>query len=156
MSDPKAFYKQYIADDNMSELNYKLTELIMITDPRSVFELGTGTGKNLLELDRNGIVIAHYRNRLPFLIVGNESHLGHLGKFDVAFTCSVLDHIQNIDVIISELKRIAPVIFLAETNDIPAEYYYPHSYEDYGFTKLDFSWIGEDGATYGIWKYEVQ
>lgn len=161
----KQFYRNYLADDNLSELNNYLIDLILLHNPQNVFEFGCGSGKNLVDFERNGIVtagldispqnitVAHYRNKLPFLMIGDESHLGHLSNFDVAFTVSVLDHIEDITKIIEELKRIAPVVFLAETNDIPAEFYYPHNYESFGFEKIDFSWIGEDGAIYHIWKF---
>jgi hypothetical protein len=67
---------------------------------------------------------------------------------------SVLDHIENIDEIIMEFKRIANKIYLAETNDQPGGFYYPHAYEAYGFDKIDFEWTSDaDGAKYQIWKW---
>src|SRR5678816_3858417 len=105
MSDPKAFYKNYIADDNLSDLSYELYRLITELKPLHVFELGCGSGKNLKAFHAQGIVTcgldispmniirANTRNDLPFVIIGDDSHLGHLANFDAAFTCSVLDHI---------------------------------------------------------------
>ncbi len=161
---PKAFYQNYRADDSMSELNYKLIDLISKESPQSIFEFGCGSGKNLqwfpkvvtcgLDVSPQNIIVSHYRNKLPFVILGDESNLGHLSNFDVAFTCSVLDHIEYITPIISELKRMARIIFVAEADwHAPDRYYWSHDYGSFGFEKLDFSWIGEDGATYFIWKY---
>jgi SAM-dependent methyltransferase len=165
MNNPKAFYYNYLADDKLGGLNHKLIELINAEAPVHVFEFGCGTGKNLralncvtcgMDISPANIMAAHYGNRLPFLILGNEYHLGHLGRFDVAFTCSVLDHIEDIDRIIKELKRIGKTIFLAETNTVPAPFYYPHDYESYGFQKIpDFTWTGDDGAYYFIWKWSA-
>jgi len=161
---PENFYKNYSADDNMSDLSYKLYELITELKPMHVFEFGCGSGKNLVAFDMQKIVTcgldissmnvirSNIKNELPFVIIGNQYHLGHLANFDVAFTCSVLDHIEDIDQIIIDLKRIAKTVFLAETNDVPSKFYFPHNYESYGFTKIDFEWTGQDGAKYFIWK----
>lgn len=161
------YYKNYVADGNMSDLSYKLYELITQCNPGHVFEFGMGVGKNLVAFDLQKIVTcgldispmnvirSHIKNELPFVIIGNQYHLGHLCNFDVAFTCSVLDHIEDIDQIITDLKRIAKTVFLAETNDVPGNFYYPHDYESYGFTKLDFEWTGEDNAKYYIWVYSA-
>lgn len=163
MSAEKAFYYNYLADDNLGELNHKLISLISEEKPMHVFEFGSGTSKNLkrfdcvtcgLDISPANLMAAHFRNERQFLILGNEYHLGHLCGFDVVFTCSVLDHIQDIQKIIREFKRIAKVIFLAETNDVPAAHYFPHEYEKHGFQKIpNYSWAGEDGATYFIWKW---
>lgn len=163
MTEAKAFYRTYLADDGVGPLNLKLAELIKAEHPTSVFEFGCGTGKNLkllgnvvtcgMDVSPSNIICSHYRNDRPFVMIGDESHLGHLQSFSVAFTCSVLDHIELVSRIISELKSIAPVVFLAETNDVPAKFYYPHNYEEFGFKRLDFSWVGSDGATYHIWEW---
>lgn len=172
----KAFYKNYLADNLVSDLSLKLAELIKLEKPNSVFEFGCGTGKNLklldpivtcgLDVSPQNVTVAHYRNERSFAIIGDETNLGHLANFDVAFTCSVLDHIEDINRIIKELKRIAPVIFLAETNDVPGEFYFPHDYESFGFEKvlndyhytkqIEYSWVGNDKAVYNIWKWTKQ
>jgi hypothetical protein len=166
MNDPKAFYRTYLADDTVGELNRKLVYAIMEEAPTSVFEFGCGTSKNLKLLPSNvvtcgmdvspaNIICSHYRNDRTFAIIGDEYHLAHLHNFDVAFTCSVLDHIELIGKIVAKLKSIAPVVILAETNDVVGKFYYPHNYEEFGFEKmLNFSWVGNDGATYFIWKWK--
>lgn len=160
---PKQFYRNYLADNELQELNDKLISLIKEENPAHVFEFGCGTGKNLrplevavcgLDVSFLNIIHAVTVNKIPFLIIGDEYHLGHLTNFDVVFTCSVLDHIENVDRVVFELKRIAnKCLFIAETNDTPYRYYYPHDYEALGFKKLNFSWVGADGATYYIWKW---
>lgn len=160
---PKAFYRNYLADDTVSELNTKLSDLIKNEKPNSVFEFGCGSGKNIslqncvtcgLDVSPQNIIKAHYKNYCDFLILGDEYHLGHLANFDIVFTCSVLDHIEYITEIISELKRIGKTVFLAEADwHAPDKFYWAHDYKSFGFEKLDYTWIGEDGATYYIWKW---
>jgi SAM-dependent methyltransferase len=165
MTEAKGFYRTYLADDNTGTLNGKLAELIRLEHPQSVFEFGCGTGKNLrmlgpsivtcgLDVSPMNIIVANTRNDRPFVIIGDETHLGHLHSFDVAFTCSVLDHIELISKVVADLKNLAKIVYLAETNDVPGQYYYPHSYEEFGFTKIkDFEWTGDDGAKYYIWRW---
>lgn len=162
---PKEFYKSYIADDTRSALSLKLTELILSEKPGHVFEFGCGTGKNLLglgnivtcglDISQQNILIAKFRHDQDFMICGDETHLGHLCGFDIAITCSVLDHIESIDQIIAQLKRMVnKTIFLAETTDVPAQHYFKHGFESYGFEKIkDFTFKGQDGANYYIWKW---
>jgi ubiquinone/menaquinone biosynthesis C-methylase UbiE len=166
---PKEFYSQYQADDTLSPLNFQLMDCIESFRPANVFEFGCGTGKHLarfkefyeigyagLDISPLGIMTASLKHELRNVMVADESLLPHLKSFDIVFTCSVLDHIEKIDNIINEFKRIAKkAIVLAETNDVPGEYYYPHEYERFGFVKMDYSWTSPkpegDGATYHIW-----
>jgi hypothetical protein len=107
-------------------------------------------------MDVSWLNITHaFTKGLRFLVLGDETHLRHLCNFDVVFTVSVLDHIEDVGGVINEFKRIAnKSIYLAETNDVPGQYYYPHDYESYGFKKLDFGWKSEaDGAVYNIYKW---
>jgi ubiquinone/menaquinone biosynthesis C-methylase UbiE len=162
----RQYYQSYIADDSLSELSEMLFIEILKYDPESVFDFGFGSGKHMnylrsagvdcigLDISAMNLVRAYGKYDLPFIAIGNEDFLKYFQNVDVVFTCSVLDHIENIDPIINEFKRIArKAIVLAETNDISGDHYYPHDYESYGFKKTDFSWIGEDGATYHIWVF---
>lgn len=165
---PKEYYRGYQADDSLSPLSEALITQIMACGPRHVLDFGSGSGKHLNLLNKRGIdchgidlspvnvAISIFKHSLPSIAIGNDSHLRHYCNYDVVMTCSVLDHIEHIDTIIDEFKRIANVaVFLAETNDAPAMYYYPHIYEDYGFEKLPFSWKSPgDGAFYQIYKWE--
>lgn len=162
----KEFYRTYWADDTISDLSNKLIREIVSLKPQHALEFGSGTGKHLSELiDLNvnavGIdvsaincVTSISRKLNIGTIHGDENNLRHLCNFDVVFTCSVLDHIEDIEGIIEEFKRIAnKAIFLAETVDVVGPYYYSHCYEQFGFDKINFKWRSkDDGAVYYIWK----
>lgn len=172
---PKEFYANYLADDNVSELNHALAAEVMAFNPAHVFEFGAGTGKNLkliekiqtnyarhnvvtigMDLSVMNVLHARIKNGLNYFMHGDEGLLRNIVNCDVVITCSVLDHIEDVEGIIWELKRIAnKAVIIAETNDTPAPFYYPHNYERYGFVKKDFTWHSPkpdgDGAIYNIW-----
>ena len=164
----KEFYKSYRADDYLQDLNYALTNEVASYSPIHVFEFGCGTGKNLAELNAMGICTAGvdispdniakaiHRHNLPCVVCSDETYLRHLCNFDVVFTCSVLDHIEDVAGIVDELKRIAnkAVVIAEATRHDPETYYWKHNYELMGFVKTSFEWTGDDGATYHIWKFE--
>lgn len=165
----KDFYRTYRADNELSDLSYEIFYQIDEYFPVHVLEFGCGTGKHLNRLNKAGVstigidisftncIEADIRYNLPCIIHADETYLRNLCNCDVVFTVSVLDHIENIDGIIGEFKRIAnKAIFLAETNDRAGEFYFPHDYESYGFEKIDFAWTGEDGAKYFIYKWEEE
>jgi ubiquinone/menaquinone biosynthesis C-methylase UbiE len=160
-------YKNYIADDNLSPLSDELTTEILRYSPSSALDYGAGSGKHAnilqsagvqtlaIDISMMNVVRAYGKYDLPFISLGNQDHLRYFRNVDVVFTCSVLDHIEDIHPIIHEFKRIAQkAIVLAETTDEVGEFYYSHDYESYGFEKTGFSWKGEDGATYHIWIWE--
>jgi len=160
----KDYYRNYRADPTLWPLNHKLIELILSFQPSSVFEFGCGTGKNLLGLPNPvGLDISYqnlaccFVNKLPNVVLGDETMLPHLANFDVVFTCSVLNHIMKIDEILTEFKRICKkVVVLAETNSREDALYHRHEYE--GFSKLPYSYFsppeGGDGCTYEIWMWK--
>ena len=175
---PKEFYSNYQADDTFSELSSQLVKEVLKFSPNHVFEMGCGTGKNLkpfnerniptigLDISMINIINAKVKNELPCVICADESYLRNLVNFDVVFTVSVLDHIEDIEGIIQEFKRMAnKAVIIAETNDVADDFYYPHDYESYGFVKSDYKWRSNaDGANYFIWildktlcvEYQVQ
>lgn len=126
-----------------------------------------GSGKHLAVLDNTriatigidismmNVIRAKAKHELPCVVCSDETYLRNLVNIDVVYTCSVLDHIEYIDDIIVEFKRICNrAVLLAETNDVVGNYYYPHNYESFGFTKIHFDWKSDgDGATYSIWKW---
>jgi len=95
--------------------------------PQSVVELGCGDGGNLarfgpktfsvgiepfkLNFDRAGKVVSSGR-----VIRGDHRSLVKFNsnQFDVGFTCSVLDHIENFEPALLQLLRIARNLFLLE------------------------------------------
>jgi ubiquinone/menaquinone biosynthesis C-methylase UbiE len=165
----KDYYKSYIADDGISQLSERLIDTIVSHNPIVVLDYGSGSGKHCNILRNKGIytistdvsmmnvVRAYSKYDLPNVICSYESILKFFVGIDLVFTCSVLDHIENISMIIDEFKRIGKVVILAETKDVPGDLYFSHDYENYGFTKLDFEYVSEkpegDGATYHIWKW---
>lgn len=168
---PKEYYRKYVADDETKEIHKTLAKMIMAETPNSVCEFGCGTGKNLRMLnvdDKIGIDVSEEAIKIAkakgvFAIVGDETELFKFpaGRFDVIFTVSVLDHIPNVEVIISEFKRVAKkAIFLLETNDVPFKFYYPHDYESYGFKNTGVKFEskkseGGDGSIYCLYKLRV-
>lgn len=92
-------------------------------------------------------------------IHGDEKKLKAAGNYDVVFTCSVLDHIEHIEDIVDDLKRIANIaIVIAETNTKIGRFYYPHDYESLGFTKTDYEYVSTQARTeavYHIWHYKT-
>lgn len=163
---PKDFYLNYQADSLIDELDTELIHQVLAFEPESVFEMGCGSGKNLkllksfdLNIETFGLdisiinVIQAHLNGVDAVIRGDERHIP-LRKFDVVFSCSVLDHIPEIENIIGHFQEIATkAIILAETNSIndPEKFYYAHDYESYGFEKLDYEYLSDnDGCVYEI------
>jgi 2-polyprenyl-3-methyl-5-hydroxy-6-metoxy-1,4-benzoquinol methylase len=159
----KQYYKTFKAKDAINELNLKLIEWVKSFDPISVLEFGCGTGKNLallparitrvgIDISPANVKIAVDKHKLC-AYWADESILGHLANFDVCFTCSVLDHIEDAFPVIQELKRIAnKAVIIAETNDVVGPYYFPHDYEVYGFIRVEnFAFRGRFGATYHLY-----
>jgi len=164
----KEFYREYEADLIMNPLNHKLVGLIKKEKPFNVLEFGCGKGKHLSFLcacvtggaggiDLSMINCIFVQENYPAVSIcqGDESRLYLFEDQDIVFTCSVLCHIENIDEIITEFKRIAThKIFLAETNDIAEPYHYPHDYESYGFKKVSDAFVSPgNGLTYYIWEW---
>lgn len=164
---PKEFYRNYQADNVLDALDGELIREVIELCPASVFEFGCGSGKNLKliktiqpETETCGLdisivnVIQSHLNGVDSVIRGDERHMP-IRKFDVSYTCSVLDHIEDVTQIIANLKSISTkAVFLAETNSLETDFYYKHDYESFGFEKIDFEFVSDsDGAVYYIWKY---
>jgi ubiquinone/menaquinone biosynthesis C-methylase UbiE len=162
------YYKTYIADDNIMELNRELLMRVVMEKPIHCLEFGSGTGKHIAYLERVGIsgmcldisfmnmIKSVAKNDCQFSAIGNETHLRHLCNFDVVFTCSVLDHIEHIDDIVAELVRICnKCVIIAETNSKDDDFYYKHDYEKYGFVDIGYEWLSpDDSCLYKIWRLE--
>ncbi len=165
---PKDFYRNYQADNIVDELDQQLVKEILSFDPKSIFEFGCGSGKNLqlvkqkksdietcgLDISIVNVFQAHV-NGVDSVIRGDERHFPGR-SFDVVFTCSVLDHIEDIHNVIGNFQTMAKkAIILAETNSFENNFYYKHDYESYGFVKTDFSFVSDsDGGLYYIWIYK--
>jgi len=169
MTDPKQFYANYQADTIIDAVDTELAKRVLSYLPKSVFEFGSGSGKNLQLIKHNapdcetwGLdisivnVFQTHCNGADCTIRGDERHIPKR-HFDVVFTCSVLDHIEDIKNIVSHFKQIArKAIILAETNSFSENFYYQHDYESYGFEAIDFEHVSEgDGGVYKIWIKQI-
>lgn len=170
MIEPKSFYSTYHANNDLCEVDRKLIKEVIKYQPESVFDFGTGTGKNLkriqelspktnvcgMDLSFLNIIHARAQNNIPFLIIGDEWFLCRLRNFDVVITCSVLCHIKGIDRIVDDLKEIAKKsIIIAETNDNGGEYYFPHDYESFGFVPVvSYIYSAGNNCNYTIYEYK--
>ncbi len=160
----KEYYKTYQADDKLSDLSRELLSEVMKYDPIHVLDFGCGTGKHLSPLNGAGVCTigidvspmncmkAIHKYDLPCIICGDETYLRNLANVDVVFTCSVLDHIENVEPVINQLKRISnKAVILAETSDFHVNHYFRHDFKKWDFRKGSFSYVGEDQATYYVW-----
>lgn len=166
----KQFYATYHANNDLCEIDELLIDEVLKENPESVFDFGTGTGKNLkriqelnpkvnvcgLDMSFLNIIHARAQNNIPFLIIGDEYFLCRLRNFDVAITCSVLCHIEHIKIIVQDLKDLCKKsLIIAETNDKGGEFYYSHNYKRLGFVDLGLTWYSSaNNCNYRIYKYE--
>jgi SAM-dependent methyltransferase len=162
---PKDFYTNYIADFKFDEIDGILISEILKHNPKSVYEFGCGSGKNLAAI-KDAIECETWGQDISLLncintkmkgvdcvIIGDERHIP-LRTFDVTFTCSVLDHIAptEIEQVIGNLTACANkavLIFEARTND-PENFYWNHDYEKYGFQKIATHKSAGDGFDYEL------
>lgn len=170
----KDYYRNYVTSNSTFGVHDILVKTILDFKPNSVFEFGCGSGKNLklvqktskkqvkiegIDISPKNIENTLKLNNILDCYVGDENTLACYKEkcFDVTFTCSVLDHIKDVDKIISNLIKMSKKgTVLLETNSVVGDYYYPHNYESYGFTKLDYKYhsteaVDADGAVYEIW-----
>jgi len=164
---PKEFYTNYIADSNFDEIDEILIAEILKHEPKSVYEFGCGSGKNLAAIKQKiecetwgqDISLLNCINTklkgIDCVIVGDERHMP-LRTFDVAFTCSVLDHIAptEIEQVIGNLIECADkaVLLFEARTDEPETFYWNHDYEKYGFKKIATHKSAGDGFDYELLK----
>jgi trans-aconitate methyltransferase len=164
---PKDFYRNYQADNIIDVIDIALVSCIEEFEPANVFEFGCGSGKNLALLKKNNPnvetygmdisivnVMQSHLNGVDCVIRGDERYMPN-SKFDVCFTCSVLDHIphENIEQVIGNLVSMSrKAVVIGETNELEGNFYYKHDFESFGFVKqtLPFQSKG-DGLNYFIW-----
>jgi len=167
MKSAQFYYSAYRADDKLSLLSGQLINDILDYKPNSVLDFGMGTGKHIkqlhdlgivtfgIDISRDNVCTAMFKHDLPFVALGTEAHLRHIVNIDIVTTCSVLDHIENVEGIIGEFKRIAnkAVVIAEPLLHDPENFYYAHNYFEMGFNQSNFEWIGEDGNIYFIWHW---
>lgn len=159
---PKQFYRNYIADDTFDKVDRFLITIISDFSPASAYEFGCGSGKNLQQL-KNQIAFmetcgqdispmnclnAHLRG-VDSVIIGDERHMP-MRKFDVCFTCSVLDHVppENIEQVVGNLQAMAnkAVIIAESVMDDPDNFYWNHDYSAWGFQKVSGDYTTNEGG----------
>lgn len=181
LSSAKQYFAQYLADDIIRALNQELVAEVLRDDPVSVFEFGCGQGKNLdliirskyphpnvsgIDISKKAVDSARRKGRI-YVGLGDEYTLAskRANFCSVAFTCSVLDHIEQdwiVEKIVKDLQRIArdSVILLETDRHSPIDYYYYHDYQRMGFTKLDWAYLssaqreGGDGSIYYMYRWD--
>src|SRR5215213_2545314 len=147
----KQYFSQYLADDVIRPLNQELIAEVLRDNPTSVFEFGCGPGKNLdlitkscyrapkvsgIDISRKAVDLAQHEKGRKYVTLGDEHtlHSKRTNSCSVAFTCSVLDHIEVdwvAESIVRSLQRIArdSVVLLETDVHSPLRYYYYHDYE---------------------------
>lgn len=161
----REFYRgKMVAHDSVWPMHLALYKAILAYRPLSVFEFGAGTGKNLKHLrgadsdlivrgvDLNAAAIAKSEGLVK---MGTEDD--EWGDADVAFTCSVLDHIPEPEAAITRLQRTAPVVLIAEAIRAPTGHFewYVHPYGKWGFERVDGVAYERSGVTYAIWGWPL-
>jgi trans-aconitate methyltransferase len=167
LNHPKEFYKNYQADNVIDEIDVALIHNIIKFKPKTVFEFGCGSGKNLaliknelsdaitygMDISIINVMQSHLAG-VDCVIRGDERYMPNQ-KFDVCFTCSVLDHIpyENIEQVIGNLISMSDkAVVIAETNEHEGDFYFKHDFEKYGFVKKKNTFISSnDGFNYFIW-----
>lgn len=100
---------------------YKLGEIILSYHPRSIFEFGCSSGRNLaairtldkevhlagIDINRAALAAGQAKHDSITLSFGDENYLYYAPDADVVFTVSVLDHIPDWKPVYKNLKRIA-------------------------------------------------
>lgn len=167
--DAKEFYKrQKHSSWKITPMRQDMMRRIIAHLPDKVFEFGCGRGETLsiirqmgidvygMEINKSEVRFAIENLNHENIITGDETKLAMYSpnQFDVSFTIGVLDHLEenNAKLAVSELQRISQWLYVCETNDVPAEHYYPHDYLAMGFSKIaEYQSDSGDRARYEIW-----
>jgi len=171
LTHPKEFYKNYVADNHIDDIDRVLISEIIKLEPDSAFEFGCGSGKNLKMIEQAldkrietcgqdisilNCIQAHLAG-VDSVICGDERHLP-IRPFDVVFTCSVLDHIphENINALVDGLKTMASkAVIVCETNSFDHNFYFRHDYAAMGFVKVGADMVSNgDGGIYQIFVFQ--
>jgi len=101
---------EYLGQNRPYSLAMQLTEVIAVA-PRSVLEVGVGTGVSAFALRRAGLAVTtlDVQAELAPDIVGDVRAIpAGAGAFDVACCCQVLEHLPFVDFprAVAELRRV--------------------------------------------------
>ena len=133
--------------------HYAVTDYISSLEPKSVFEFGSAWGKNFILLERyipnvrcvgvdiNRKAVEIAKNDDRDVREGDETALKDIPSksFDVAFTCSVLNHLTpyTARMIVQELRRIAKKCVVAcECTEKDEWRWFQHPYEEWGYKDI--------------------
>jgi len=157
----KAFYRtSQLQTDEITPINWILLNYIHSLKPKSIFEFGCNQGKNLKWLEQRGydkvygIDIANIYH--PKTVWGDEETLHSFtdNSVDIAFTCSVLNHLplDTVKDIINNLKRMSKVVVLGEIiHEMDNPRWFLHDYESMGFKKVNEIMQRPNDKTYGLY-----
>lgn len=144
MNKAKEHYtEQYHPQIKMSPINKKTYEFIKSLEIKTAFEFGCNTGRHLLKFRKMGIksfgidinstsiFYARFLNKLENVEVADELSFKNIpdNSFDMVFTNSVLCHIEYIDDILKNLKRISKKhLIMVEAIKRQGTHWWPHNY----------------------------
>jgi len=159
----KSFYGQnQLQTDVITPINKLLLEHIddICLPNERIFEFGCNQGKNLKWLEERGFdkVYGIDINNIehPKTSWGDENTLSTFENncCDVAFTCSVLNHIplDTVKEILYSLLRISHIVILGEIiHEMDSPRWFLHDYESMGFTLLGTALQRPNDKTYGLY-----
>jgi ubiquinone/menaquinone biosynthesis C-methylase UbiE len=159
-------------NEYVTEMHRELYQTILRTGPKRVLEFGCGGGKNLaalegvevwgVDINVEGVITAIERRGLEGVFKGSEKRLWVFGDkvFDVAFTCSVLDHVKDGKGLVEQLKRVAQRVVVNEADEVPKvapdPNWWVHPYSEMGFKHLSGPYSNPIWANipYSIWEWK--
>lgn len=171
----KLYYRdEYHFQKSVNPNNIYIYGYISSLQPKNLFEFGCNVGRHLNEFRKQGIDVSGIDVSaraielgkelygLENIRVGDESSLkDEKTIYDVVYVNSVLCHIDNIDDIIVDLKKISKTIIIFEAPYKAAsqktnmsEFWYPRDYSIYGFKKLWSFYAESCDATYYLYKFK--
>lgn len=167
----KSYYsdpKRIIPDGDGYLLHRILADYIVSLSPEDVFEFGCNRGLNLLNIkkknpdihvhgcDINETAVKIAQKAGLDVVADDESFLNEMPEWlDLYFTCSVLNHIPDVDEIITNLKYLSKkYVVLMEAIEIPDHpRWFLHDYEKHGFTLHTTVKSEQGGCTYGLFSW---
>ncbi len=156
-----------VVPDIVLPLHDLLADLIIAYDPISIFEFGCNRGVNLKNISGRKYGISMYgcdvnpeavklaKKITSSVVVGDESYLEESPDCDIYFTSSVLNHLPEIDGIISLMKKACnKYVVLLEAVTIPeGRRWFKHDYDKYGFSLQATVESKEAGCLYGLFSW---
>jgi ubiquinone/menaquinone biosynthesis C-methylase UbiE len=142
----KKFYSNdtHLYGLDQSPIRNKLREFLIDLKCSSYFEFGCNCGANLdfisrstsancVGMDINDMAVSYGRESFGLdLVCGDERMLEIIDNYEVVFTSSVLNHIEDIDEILKQFDRIATkYIVCMEANVTQEPDFWKHDYSSF-------------------------